>query len=125
MAEIKIIWQGAEYRIPDDQAFQIGERVEAIATLDEILSWLQRPRFYKMARCLGEMLRFAGCKVGDKEIHTQLVAQVHRDTDASSFGAAVFALVDLLMGDAPRDSGGKGDNSGKPASSSKRPSRSR
>lgn len=125
MADIKITWRGQAYSIPDSKAFQIGERVEEIATLGEILGWLQQPRFFRMARCLGEMLRFANCKVSDTEIHAQLVSTAGKDGQGESFAAAVFALVDLLMGDAPKDGGGKGDSSGKPASSSKRPSRSR
>lgn len=125
MAEVKITWAGTEYSIPAERAFQIGERIEEIATLGEILGWLQQPRFFKMARCLGEMLRFAGCKVSDQEVHAKLVASMGRDTEGVSFAGAVFALVDLLMGDAPKGGGEKGDPQGKPDASSKTPSRSR
>lgn len=124
MAEIKITWQGAEYGIPANKAFQIGERIEDIATLGEILGWLQQPRFFRMARCLGEMLRFAGCKVSDQDVHTKLVGSMGKDSEGESFAGAVFALVDLLMGDAPKGEGEGGDPQGKPAASSRTPTRS-
>lgn len=125
MAEVKITWGGADYTIPDTKAFQIGERIEEIATMGEILGWLQQPRFFKMARCLAEMLRFAGCKVSDAEVHGKLVASMGKDGQGESHASAVFSLVDLLMGDAPKGSEGKGDPEGKPGASSKTPSRSR
>lgn len=125
MAEVKITWAGVEYTIPDTKAFQIGERIEAIATMGEMLSWLRQPQFFRMARCLGEMLRFAGCTVSDREVHAKLVGSMGQDGEGEHFASAVFALVDLLMGDAPKDKEGKGDPEGKPAASSKTPSRSR
>lgn len=123
MAEITISWAGSVYTIPASRAFQIGERVEEIATLGEILSWLQQPRFFRMARCLAEMLRFAGCTVSDAEVHAKLVGSIGKDKDDESFAGAVFALVDLLMGDAPKTKGGQIDPEGKPAASSKTRSR--
>ncbi|WP_395543277.1 hypothetical protein [Neotabrizicola sp. sgz301269] len=117
MAEVKITWKDAEYVIPDTRAFQIGERIEEIAPLGEILGWLHQPRFFKMARCLGEMLRFAGCKVSDQEVHAQLVGSMGKADDGDNFAGAVFALVDLLMGDAPKGGEGKIDPEGKPDAS--------
>lgn len=123
MAEIRMKWAGVEYAIPDNKAFQVGERVEEIATLGEILGWLQQPRFFKMARCLGEMLRFAGCKVSDREIHAQLVRPIGAAEEGEDFAVAVFALVDLLMGDAPRNGSGASKAEGKPDASSETHSR--
>lgn len=138
MREIRMSWAGTDYVIPETKAFQIGERIEEIATLGEILGWMQAPRFFKMARCLGEMLRFAGCKVNDTEVHSALVgslgkvadadAEAGAGTDAGStsapapgpedgYAAAVFALVALLMGDAPQDTSGQADPRGKAAAS--------
>lgn len=125
MAEIKITWAGAEYVIPANRAFQIGERIEDIATLGEILNWRQSPKFIKMARCIGEMLRFAGCKVSDIEIHTKLVQSMGKDDDGELFAASLLALFSLLMGDAPSGGEGKGDPEGKPNASSKTPTKSR
>lgn len=124
MAEIKINWQGKDYVIPASKAFQIGERIEEIATMGEILGWLKEPRFFRMARCLGEMLRFAGAHVSDQEIHSKLVGSMGKDAEGENFATAVFALVDVLMGDAPREGGGKDAPAGKPAASSRKRSRS-
>ncbi len=112
MAEIRIDWDGKTWIIPETKAFQIGERVEEIAPLGEILSWMKAPRFFRMARCLGEMLRFAGCKVSDAEVHQQLVSSLG-GAEGTGYAGAVFALVDLLMGDAPRAGSGDGASPGK------------
>ena len=107
MASIKLIFRGSEYSIPDTKAFEVGERVEDIASLPEILSWLKKPRYYKMARCIGEMLRFAGAEVTDREVHTDLMDKF-RAGETGDHLAALFMLVSVLMdgvveGDAPAD----------------------
>lgn len=123
MAEIKISWEGVEYIIPDNKAFQIGERIEEIATLGEILGWVRQPKFFRMARCLGEMLRFAGCKVSDADVHAKLVSSIDQKEEEGGFASAVFSLVDLLMGDAPKNGGSSGDAGGKPDASSETPTK--
>lgn len=105
MTDIRIAYKGAEYVIPESRAFEIGEMVEDIAPLAEVLSWSKKPRFFKMARCLGAMLRFAGANVTDREVHTELMAQF-LSKDAHATMSAVFALTNVLMDGVPRGNPG-------------------
>jgi len=106
--QIVLKWGDAEFVIPAHKAFQIGEEVEDIATLADIGSWATRPKFFKMARCYGAMLRFAGCKVRDQEVHE---AMLNPDGGAVDMAAAIGALVNLLTGaddkKAPTSDGGE------------------
>ena len=109
MAEIKIIFRGEEFSIPESRAFEIGERIEDIATLPEIIGWARKPKFFKMARCFGEMLRAA-----DKEVHSAMMADFESGKPAAYFGALNSLLI-VLMDGAPQ---GKGDaEEGKPDAS--------
>lgn len=106
MRAIRLSYAGREYTIPAERAFEIGERVEDIATLSEIHSWAKAPKFFKIARCYAEMLRFAGCSVSDREVHAEMMAQIKK---AGAGGGemmaaqAVFALIAVLMDGAPED----------------------
>lgn len=105
MADIKIVFRGDEYVIPESRAFEIGERVEDIATLPEILGWARKPKFFKMARCVGEMLRAAGGRMTDKDVHAEMM----KDFSAGNPGAyftSLSALVAVLMDGAPTGRGG-------------------
>ncbi|HCZ00179.1 MAG: hypothetical protein A3D16_12135 [Rhodobacterales bacterium RIFCSPHIGHO2_02_FULL_62_130] len=114
MAEIKIIFRGEEFSIPESRAFEIGERIEDIATLPEIIGWARKPKFFKMARCFGEMLRAAGGRVTDKEVHSAMMADFESGKPAAYFGALNSLLI-VLMDGAPQ---GKGDaEEGKPDAS--------
>jgi hypothetical protein len=95
MPDIKLRYKGAEYTIPEDRAFQIGERVEQIATLGEISAWQARPQYHRMARCIGEVLRFAGCKTSDREVMAELMASL-KSTDVDFLGAVLVALIGVL-----------------------------
>lgn len=105
MADIKLTFRGEDYIIPESRAFEVGERVEEVAVLPEIIGWAKRPKFHKMARCFAEMLRAAGARVTDKEVHTEMMGQFTAGNPASYFGA-LNALVSVLMDGAPQ---GKGD----------------
>jgi hypothetical protein len=101
MADIVIRFRGQEYRIPDTKAFQAGELVEEIASLQEVLGWLKSPRFHKLARCFGALLRFAGCEVSDREVKAELL---------TFFGGGenpviptITSLIAVLMDGAPED----------------------
>lgn len=76
MSGICLTWKGQEYRIPAEKAFAVGELVEDVVSLGEIGSWGVKPRFFKIAKAYGVMLRFAGCKVADGEIHEQITASL-------------------------------------------------
>lgn len=104
MADIIIAFKGEEFVIPESRAFEIGERVEDIATLPEILSWAKSPKFFKMARCIGVMLRSAGGRMTDRDVHKQMMADFSSGNPATYF-AALSSLVAVLMDGAPAGSG--------------------
>jgi hypothetical protein len=109
MADIIIAFQGEEFTIPESRAFEIGERVEEIASLPEVLSWAKTPRFFKMARCIGVMLRAAGGRMTDKAVHKQMMADFTAGNPAIYF-AALASLVAVLMDGAPeKQSGGEAE----------------
>lgn len=114
MADIIIAFQGEEYIIPETRAFEIGERVEEVAGLPEVLSWAKKPKFFKMARCIGVMLRAAGGRMTDKDVHKQMMADFTAGNPAAYF-AALASLVAVLMDGAPQ--GGGSDEPEKPAAS--------
>lgn len=112
MREVVLQFRGATYTIPASRAFEVGERVEDIATLSEINEWSRAPKFHKIARCYGEMLRAAGCKVSDADVHSDMMAQIKSgatEADGLIAANAVFALLAMLMDGAPE---GDGDGDG-------------
>lgn len=111
---IVILYKGAEYTIPDDKAFVIGEQVEDIALLSEVVKWNRDPHYHKMARCLGAMLRFAGCKTSDKDVHSELMASLYSSGENGFLGQALMGLVAVLTDGLPDV---KGEASGKPNAS--------
>ena len=106
MADIIIAFKGEDFTIPESRAFEIGERVEEIASLPEVLSWTKTPKFFKMARCIGAMLRAAGGRMTDKDVHRQMMTDFGSGNPAAYF-AALASLVAVLMDGAP--TGSKGD----------------
>lgn len=110
---IVLTWRGAEYRIPDERAFEAGERVEDVVTLGELMSWGNAPKFHKLARCFATLLRFAGCKVSDREVLADMMAQIKAggaEGEQLVAAQAVASLVAVLMDGAPTD--GAGDTTG-------------
>lgn len=111
MAAIRMNWRGEAYVIPAHRAFELGAEVEQIVTLGEIGNWGNKVPFYKVARAYGTMLRFAGAKVTDAEVHSEIMgnleaagkARVAGDPDPKEIAGmvAVQALVACLMGGAP------------------------
>jgi ABC-type dipeptide/oligopeptide/nickel transport system permease subunit len=89
MTAIKLTWKGKEYRIPADKAFAVGEQVEDVVSLAEIGSWGVKPRFFKIARAFAVMLRFAGCKVSDGEVHEEITGSLLRASKTGAEGAEV------------------------------------
>lgn len=109
MAGIVMTFRGREYRIPEERAFEVGEAIEDIVTLSELMSWGRDPKFHKIARCYGLMLRQAGAKVSDREVHTDIMDQIKAfggEGGADGAGSivaaqAVAALIAVLMDGAP------------------------
>lgn len=105
MASIVMKYRGGEYIIPENRAFEVGGDVEEVADFFEIISWTKRPKFHKMARCLGVMLRAAGCDVADSEVHTELMTSVTSSGANDYMISALFGLVALMMDGAPQGDG--------------------
>lgn len=100
MADIKIIFRGDTFVIPDTKAFMVGEIVEEIASLPEVFSWLKAPRYFKMARCLGAMLRFAGSRATDEEVHAEFMTLLAAGR-IEELAGSIYMLTAVLMHGAP------------------------
>jgi hypothetical protein len=114
MVDIVMHFRGEEYRIPDDKAFKIGEQVEEIVTIAEIPRLISNPKFHVIARCYGAMLRFAGCKVSDRDVHAEMMKRLKSGEPGAGHLAAVEAMYligAVLMDGAPTD--GEGEAPGK------------
>lgn len=111
---IVLNWRGAEYRIPDERAFEAGERLEDVVTLGELMSWGNAPKFHKLSRCFATLLRFAGCKVSDREVLADMMAQIkdlkggeRAEGEQLVAAQAVASLIAVLMDGAPSESTGE------------------
>lgn len=105
MANIVMKFRGGEYIIPENRAFEVGGDVEEVASLFEVFSWMKVPKFHKMARCLGVMLRSAGCDVDDREVYRELMSSVTSGGANDYLSSALFGLVSLMMDGAPQGDG--------------------
>jgi len=114
MADIRMTFKGAEYVIPDNRAFELGMIIEDIVTLGQLGRLLADPKFYTIARCYGAMLRFAGCRVSDREVLSEMMDKVKSGEPGVARIAALEALTmigTVLMDGAPE--GGGDDTPGK------------
>ena len=110
MANITMTWRGKEYTIPEKKVFEVGDQVEDVLTLGDLAAMGLKPKFHKLAKCFGVMLRFAGCKVSDREVHSEMMRQIRESGDEQSVASnAVDALWTVLLDGAP-----EGDGDGEP-----------
>lgn len=109
---IKIEWKGETLTINEDEAFEVGERIEEILTLSELAEMGGKPKFYKLARCYSEMVNFAGGHTTPREIHSEMMAQIKGDNDGGELmiAEAIASLIAILMDGAPE---GDGEGEGK------------
>jgi len=116
MNSIRLSFRGQEFSIPANRAFEAGAAVEEIVTLSEIAQWGAAPKFFKLARAFGALLRLAGCKVSDAEVKAEIDASIMRAVDAGGDEAdasemfAVSAMAQLqavLFSGAPESAEGK------------------
>lgn len=105
MANIVMKFRDGEYIIPENRAFEVGGDVEEVASLFEVISWMKSPKFHKMARCLGIMLRSAGCNADDRDVYRELMASVTSAGTNDYLTSALFGLVSLMMDGAPQGDG--------------------
>lgn len=78
MADIVLNWRGEQYRIPDSRAFEAGAAVEDVVSLAEMQSWGTTPKFFKLAMAMGVLLRFAGAKVSDRDVKSEIDASISK-----------------------------------------------
>ena len=95
MRAVEMVWRGVTYTIPANRAFAVGEEIEDIAPISVIASWGVHPRWRKLARCYGIMLRHAGAKVADETI-LESITPID-GVDKNDAAIATKALIDLLL----------------------------
>lgn len=100
MAGIVLKFKGQEYILPESRAFEAGEVIEEIATLPEVLGWSRRPQFHKLARCFAALIRLAGGRVTDRQVHAEMMAGFRAGRPGAHL-TALTTLVELLMDGAP------------------------
>lgn len=100
MADIRFEFRGTQYVLPATMAFRACEAIEDVASLGEMLGWVQEPRFAKLARCTAILLRMAGAQVTDEEVKAELLAAYRDMRHAAVFGA-VMALHAVLFDGVP------------------------
>lgn len=69
--DIILTWKGQDYTVKEADTMRLGAQVEDIITLQQ-LSNAQGLPLFKASMALGCALRFAGCRVTDREIHDSL-----------------------------------------------------
>lgn len=104
MPNIKIEWAGREYVISENEAFEIGEKIEDIISLADLSKMAESPNFRRIARCYAEMINFAGGMVTPVEIHSAMMDQLKGGDDKNQLAlatAAISVLMEILMDGAP------------------------
>lgn len=124
---IELEWQGETYVIPESETFEVAEQVEEIIDLADLERFRRNPKFTKIAKCYGVMLRHAGARVSDSEIHQEIVHGAMGDGQEAYMALqAITVMTHLLTSGMPMDDvSPDGDSKKKPAVSSKPASRSR
>lgn len=120
MKHIELEWQGEQFTISENEAFELGERLEDIVTLAELAEMASKPKFRKLARCYAEMLRFAGARVTPEQVHKQMMAEIKKldgEKKTMMVAEAIGVLIEILMDGAPMD--GEPDEEKKGSHSSK------
>lgn len=109
MGDIVLKYRGAEYRLPASQFFEVGDQIEDVALLFEVIGWQKSPHTRKMSRCIHIMLTAAGCKTTKEEVLHELMLSVTKGD--GNVRQMLDALVYAMMDGAPD---GNGDASGEP-----------
>lgn len=112
MKVIKIEWGGETYTINENEAFEIGERIEDIITMGDLAKMQMEasPKFRKLSRCFAEMINFAGGRASPQDVHTQMMAQI-KSTEATApedlfVTIAINTLLEIMMDGVPEGEGG-------------------
>lgn len=115
MKSISLTFRGETFTVPETRAFDLGAAVEEVVTLAEMQTWGRHPKYFKIARAFGVMLRFAGCKVSDAEVKAEIDASIAAAVDGDDVSVeavqdifavrAIQQLQDVLFDGAPTTGG--------------------
>lgn len=125
---IELGWRGETYVIPESETFEVAEQVEEIIDLADLERFRRNPKFTKIAKCYGAMLRHAGARVTDSEVHQEIVhGAMGEGQEALMALQAVSVMTYLLTAGMPVDEDIEDapDVKKKTEASSKRASKSR
>lgn len=120
MKRIEIEWKGEAFSVEEREAFELGERIEEIVTLNELAQMANKPKFRKLARCYAEIINFAGGRATPAEIYSEMMNEIKAQSSEGSAliaAEAIGALIDILMDGAPEEEAS--DDGKKTISSSK------
>lgn len=119
MAGIKLGFKGVDYSIAENRAFEAAEVVEDVMTIQDLSAMMPNPKFTKIARCFGALLRFAGAEVSDAEVKREMMREISQMTSETEqeqakgllAAQAIESLLTVLMDGAPE--GDAGEDTGK------------
>ena len=89
-------WQGKTYTIPDDEAFDVGEKVEEVFPLTLLATMRAAPQFHKIARAYAAMLNHAGADVTPRQVHLHIMAGLAGADEGARLAAAQAALTSIV-----------------------------
>lgn len=102
--EVRVTWEGREYRIPPDQVLRCIAKIEDVITLAELQRFTaaEQVPFAKIAMAFGAVLRHAGADVNDYAVYRAMFDEA---TDAEGkpldstgkFLVAVEAVQKLMV----------------------------
>lgn len=100
MPDVIVKYKGAEYTIPENRLFEVGEAIEEIAPLFTVHSWIANPNFHKIARCYAVLLNAAGVKAKAADLHREFMEKLMAgdDTSRDAVGHVLTVLTDGVIG---------------------------
>ena len=103
MDAIKIDWNGKQLVITESEAFEAGEVIEEIVTLQDLANMAKAPKFHKLARCYAALITFAGGTATPGEIYSAMMGEIRdgKGKKAEIATAAISTLINILMDGAP------------------------
>lgn len=101
--KISVAWGGQEYSIPETRIFEVGEEIEDIITLPELMLMQATPKYHKLARCYAVLLNAAGATVTPEAVYGALMASLGdpEKPEATVLSGVLSGLFDLLLDGMP------------------------
>jgi len=92
--EIKLEWQGREYRIPPRKIMGAIHAIENVITLPEMAEVAARGKISRIAAAYGAVLRYAGAQVEDLDVYYGMFGDPN---NAEAMQTALAALVAMMV----------------------------